>query len=112
MVVRQGDIFWVDLGSPGDRRPAVVIQNDERNKTMIRTVLMCALTTNLKRGSDPGNTTLNPGEAGLSEQSVVNVSQTFFYLKSELTERIGTLDPERVQEIAEGLVRFVQPTNP
>lgn len=73
---------------------------------------MCALTTNLRRGLDPGNITLNPGEAGLPEQSVVNVSLTFFYYKSELTEKIGTLGPQRVREVAEGLVRFVRPANP
>ncbi len=111
MVIRQGDIFWVDLGPPDYLRPAVVIQNDERNRSRIRTVLMCAITTNLSRGRDPGNTKLNPGESGLPEQSVVNVSQTFVYLKSDLRERIGKLDPDRIQEVVEGLVRFVQPTD-
>lgn len=41
----------------------------------INTVVVCALTTNLKRARAPGNVTLNKGEANLAKKSVSNISQ-------------------------------------
>ena len=87
MVIQQGDIYWVDLdepigSSPGFRHPHVVIQNNEFNRSKIRTVVVCALTSNLKRASAPGNVLLEPGEANLPKQSVVNISQVFTVDKS------------------------------
>ncbi len=50
MIIRQDDIFWVNLGSPkssepGYRHPHVVIQNDVFNASHIDTVVVCSLTT-------------------------------------------------------------------
>ncbi len=78
--VIQGDVFWVDVGdpdgsSPGYPRPYMVVQNNLFNRSAIRTVVTCALTSNLRRARDPGNVLLRPGESDLPEQSVVNVSQ-------------------------------------
>lgn len=114
MVVNQGDIFWVDLGdpigsAPGFLHPHVVIQNDAFNQSPIRTVVVCALTSNLKRASAPGNVLLNPGEANLSKQSVVNISQIFTIDRSQLEEKIGSLSVERVQEILDGLYLLLDP---
>lgn len=114
MKVRQGDVFSVDFGvprgsSPGYARPAVVVQNDVFNESTIATVVVCALTTNLRRQDAPGNVLLAPGEANLSEQSVVNVSQVFTVDKGDLQHRIGTLDRERVREIVDGLRLLLEP---
>ena len=43
----------------------VVIQNDAFNASPIRTVLVCALTSNLARANAPGNVRLRKGEGGL-----------------------------------------------
>ena len=55
MVIRQGDLFWVDLGDPAGSEPAyrhphVVVQNNIFNQSRINTVVVCALTSNLRRG--------------------------------------------------------------
>jgi len=60
MVIRQGDIYWVDLAEPsgsepGYRRPYVVVQNNVFNQSRINTVVLCALTSNLQRAKSPGN---------------------------------------------------------
>ena len=73
MMIRQGDIYWLDLGSPkgsepGFRHPHVVIQNDVFNASRINTVVVCALTTNLRRAQAPGNVILNKGEANLPKR--------------------------------------------
>ena len=114
MVIRQGDVYWVDLGEPsgsepGYRHPCVVVQNDVFNQSRIRTVVVCALTSNLKRAEAPGNVLLEKGEANLPKQSVVNVSQIFTVDKTQLGEYIGTLSPRRVRQILAGVLLVVTP---
>ena len=80
MSIRQGDIYWIDLGDPegsepGYRHPHVVVQNNVFNKSRINTIVVCALTSNLKRAEVPGNVLLKKGEANLKKDSVVNISQ-------------------------------------
>ena len=114
MVIQQGDIYWVDLGEPigsepGFRHPHVVVQNDVFNGSRIHTVVVCALTSNLQRAEAPGNVLLTPGEANLSKQSVVNVSQIFTVDKRQLEEKIGSLSTLRVREILDGIRLVLEP---
>jgi len=114
MTIRQGNIFWVNLGSPkgsepGYRHPHVVIQNDVFNASRINTVVVCALTTNLKRARAPGNITLNKGEANLAKKSVVNISQIVTVNKPDLKDKIGSLSSKRTKEIIEGIKLLVEP---
>ena len=86
--MQQGDIFWVELAEPagsepGYRHPHVVIQNNVFNRSRINTVVVCALTSNLRRAPAPGNVLLEPGEANLPRQSVVNISQIFTVDRSQ-----------------------------
>ncbi len=94
MVIRQGDVFWVDLGDPsgsgpGYRHPYVVVQNNVFNRSRINTVVVCALTSNLRRAEAPGNVLLEAGEANLPRPSVVTVSQMYTVDKRDLTEYLG-----------------------
>jgi mRNA interferase MazF len=110
--IRRGDLFWIaadeSRGSiPGHPHPHVVVQDDVFNRSRIGTVVVCALTSNLNRANEPGNVLLERGEGGLARQSVVVVSQVSCLYKARLGERIGTLSPERVDQILSGL-RFQQ----
>ena len=114
MVINQGDVYWVDLdepsgSGPGYRHPHVVIQNNVFNRSRINTVVMCVLTSNLKRAKAPGNVLLEKGEANLPKQSVVNVSQIFTVDKGDLVERIGTLSRKRVRQILDGVSLLLEP---
>jgi len=114
MVINQGDIFWIELGipsgsSPGYRHPHVVIQNNLFNRSKINTVVVCALTSNVKRAKAPGNVLLSKGEANLKKESVLNVSQIMTVDKSDLVEKIGTLSPARVHQILEGIRLLTEP---
>lgn len=113
-MIRQGDIFWIDidvpLGSePGYRHPHIVVQNNVFNASRISTVLVCPLTTNLRRASAPGNVLLMEGEAHLPQQSVVNVAQVFTVNKSDLVEYLGTVSSRRVREILNGVTLLLEP---
>ncbi len=114
MVINQGDIYWVDLSEPsgsepGYKHPHVVVQNNLFNRSQIRTVIVVALTSNLKRANAPGNIMLEKGEANLPKQSVVNVSQVFTVDKTQLDEHIGTLSSKRVREILSGIKLVIEP---
>jgi mRNA interferase MazF len=117
MVIHQGDIFWIDLeepkgSEPGYRHPHVVIQNNLFNRSKIGTVVVCALSSNLKRANAPGNVLLEKKEASLPKQSVVNVSQIFTVDKSQVGEYIGTLAPRRVRQILDGIKLVMEPREP
>lgn len=114
MVIRQGDLFWVDLGEPrgsepGFRHPFVVIQNDAFNKSKINTVVVCALSSNVKLSHAPGNVLLKKGEANLPKPSVVNISQVMTINKDELETKIGQLSKKRTEEIIDGFQFLLQP---
>ena len=113
-MINQGDVFWIDLddpsgSGPGYHHPHVVIQNNVVNRSRINTVIVCALTSNLKRARVPGNVLLKPEEANLPKESVVNVSQIFTVDKVQLDARIGTLSARRVSEIIDGISLFIEP---
>ena len=107
MKVRQGDVFWI---SPDESNriasdythPHVIIQKSTSN-----TVVVCALTSNLKRAKAPGNILLDEGEANLPRQSVVVVSQVSTVDKTQLGEHIGTLTEQRINQVFVGM-RFLQ----
>ena len=114
MVINQGDIFWIDFeapngSEPGYRHPHVVIQNNLFNRSKINTVVVCTLTSNLKRAVAPGNVTLKKGEANLPKKSVVNISQIFTVNKSGLTDKIGTLSKDRFIQILQGIKLLTEP---
>ena len=114
MVIYQGDIFWVKLdeptgSEPGYHHPHVVIQNNIFNRSKINTVVVCALTSNLKRAEAPGNVLLEKGEADLPKQSVVVVSQIFTVDKAQLETYIGTLSQQRIIQILDGIRLLTEP---
>jgi len=74
--IRRGDLHWiapVDAHGPAPSyaHPHVVVQDDVFNDSRITTVVVCALTTNLKRATEPGNVLLEVGEGDLPQHSVV-----------------------------------------
>jgi mRNA interferase MazF len=113
-VIHQGEVYWVDFGEPGGSepgypRPALVVQNDVFNASNVRTVVVCPLTSNLRRAEAPGNVLLGPGEANLPRQSVVNISQVFTVNKRDLVEKVGSLEGERVREVISGINVLLEP---
>jgi len=116
MVINQGDIYWIELdeptgSEPGYSHPHVVVQNNVFNASKINTVIVCALTSTVKRAEAPGTVLLEKGEANLSKQSVVLVSQIFTVDKSQLGEFIGTLSERRVQQIITGIYLMTEIRN-
>ena len=114
MVINQGDVYWIDLGEPegsepGYERPFVVIQNNVFNLSKLNTVIVCAITSNIKRVNSPGNVLLEEGEANLTKPSVVLVTQVFSVDKNQLKDYTGTLSRKRMRQILNGLELVTEP---
>ncbi|MCI0712365.1 MAG: type II toxin-antitoxin system PemK/MazF family toxin [Chloroflexi bacterium] len=113
MAINQGDVYWVQLATQEDTEsriahPHVIIEDDKLNHDpLIITVTVCALTTNTRKISIPGNILLEAGEANLLKTSIVEVSKVSTIDKSQLGEYIGTLSEKRVHQILAG-IKFVQ----
>lgn len=110
--IKRGEIYWVEPDTSkgaiaGISHPHVVVQDDIFNRSRISTVVVCALSTNLKRASEPSVVLLEMGEANLEKQSVVIASQISCIYKTRLGERIGQLSPQRVEQILNAL-QFLQ----
>lgn len=106
-MISQGEVFWLRFegkgSAPSGRRPAVVVQHDRYNRSAISTTVVAAVTSNLRLAEMPGNVRLRKGEAGLPRSSVVNVTQLVTVDKVRLTDRVGKLGKDRLDQIQAGL---------
>ena len=106
--MRRGEIWWASLpnptgSGPGFRRPLVITQSNDFNRSRINTIIAIVITSNLKLARAPGNILLSAKSTGLPRNSVANVSQIITVDKSFLTEKIGKLTSKQMQQIEEGL---------
>ena len=81
----------------------MIIQDNRFNASRINTVVVAAVTSNIRLADAPGNIFLDLNESGLSKDSVVNVSQILTVDKSFFTERVGLLPPEIMTAVDSGL---------
>jgi len=109
--MKRGEVWWAELSEPsasepGFRRPVLILQADQFNRSRINTVVAAAITSNMKLAAAPGNVSLSKRSVNLGRESVVNVSQIITLDKSFLGERIGRLQDPKLREVEEG-VRLV-----
>lgn len=108
MVIGQGEVWWADLGTPtgsgpGLRRPVVVVQCDDLNRSRIGTVVCVPVTSNLRWADAPGNVRLLSGVTGLPKDSVANVSQIVAIDKRVLIDRVGKLPRAKLELLLAGI---------
>jgi mRNA interferase MazF len=107
----RGEIWWADLPEPrgpepGYRRPALVVQANSFNSSSIRTIIVAAISSNLRLGNLPGNVLITRLASGLPHDSVVNVSQVFSIERQFLDDHVGTL-PGRFQASVDAGLRLI-----
>jgi mRNA interferase MazF len=71
-------------------------------KSLIQTVIVAIVTSNLRLADAPGNFKLAKDLSSLNRDSVVNVSQLITLDKSFLTEQVGKLNAKQVNLLNEG----------
>lgn len=108
MVIKRGEIWWAAFpepagSGPGYKRPILIIQADEFNKSKINTIIVAVITSNTRLAVAPGNVFLSPRKSKLPKESVVNVSLIITIDKSFLSEKIHTLSDEIIAQVDEGL---------
>jgi mRNA interferase MazF len=106
--VKRGEIWWASLpepkgSEPGFRRPVVVVQADEFNRSKINTVVCASITSNLDLADAPGNIRVSARSSGLRKPSVVNISQLITVDKRFLSKKVKTLDRQSMSHIDESL---------
>ena len=106
--MQRGEIWWASLGrprgsEPGLRRPVLVVQSDNFNRSAIGTVVVAAITSNMALALAPGNVACRPKASGLPRPSVINVSQLATVTRSTLTERVGGVPASVMLQVEEGL---------
>ena len=106
--MRRGEVWWATLpppsgSGPGFRRPVLLIQSDPFNESRISTAIVAVITSNLALAAAPGNIRIGKAESGLSQPSVVNVSQILTIDKALLTDRIRPLPAATLMRIDNGL---------
>lgn len=111
--IQRGEIWWADLpeprrSEPGYRRPVLIVQADSFNLSRIQTVIVAAITSRVELAAVPGNVLVPAHSAGLTRDSVVNVSQLLTLDRSFLTERAGTLPARLQHSVDRGLQTVLQ----
>ena len=105
-MVTRGDVHWCNLGepsgsAPGKRRPVLVIQSDEFNRSRLNTTIVAVLTSNTALAAMPGNVFLPAITTGLSKDSVVNVTAL-------VTVGLRDVDPHPAGHLPVHLMREVE----
>jgi len=102
---KRGEVWMVNF-NPGRGseqqgiRPGLIIQNDIGNQ-FASTTIIAAITTTLKKY--PVTVLIEEGKAGLTKNSMVNLSQIFTVDKRRLIKRLGKLEENKIEEVDEAL---------
>jgi mRNA interferase MazF len=106
--LRRGEVWWADLGEPrasepGLRRPVLIVQDDLLTDSLLSTVMVVPLTSNLRRARAMGNVHLAPSDTGLPKPSVALVCQVMTIDKDFLSELVGSLSRPVLRAVDAGL---------
>lgn len=107
-MVARGQLWWAELSNPsgsepGFTRPVLIVQAESFNKSRLATVVIIAITSNLRLAEAPGNVMLPKDKSGLSKDSVANVSQLSTIDRDALKEPVAVLDRITMRQVDEGL---------
>jgi mRNA interferase MazF len=108
MVIRRGDIHWVDLGEsdgsrPAKHRPVLVVQSRPYNASRLATVVAVVVTSNTNLAAMPGNVFLPAVATGLPRDSVANVTALVTLNKDDLDRPAGRVPDALMPEVDRGL---------
>ena len=107
--ILRGEIYWADLNPVRGReqaglRPVLVLSQDIFNRRS-DTVIAMAITSQPQRARFP--LTFDLPDGTLSKPSWVKISQVRTISVDRLGKRIGSVRPEDLNEIVDGLIELI-----
>ena len=106
MSIHRGGVYWIRRDETDEAEivhPHVVVGDIAIDESGNETIMVCGISTNMKKAYAIGNVVLSKGEAGLPKKSVVVVSQLSTVPTRNVGEYVGTMSRERIEEILQGL---------
>ena len=106
--MERGSIWWAYIGepqgsAPGYRRPVVIIQAENFTRSRLHTVLVAAISSNLKLAEAPANIYIPAEISRLLRDSVINVSQIIAIDKAFFEEKVTDLPAKYIYLLDSGL---------
>jgi mRNA interferase MazF len=106
--ISRGDIYWVDFGqiissAPAKVRPFLILQVNQISNTGIKTVIGCAITSNLSAANFKGAVFLALEDSGLPKDSVARLTELATFDKRQLDEYVGQISDETMRLIDDAL---------
>ena len=86
----------------------MILQHDRFNRSRINTVVVAAITSNLRYATLPGNVRLRKGEGNLPKPCVINVTQLQTIDRAYLQKKIGTLPRHLLRRVWEGVQQVLE----
>jgi mRNA interferase MazF len=96
----RGELWWAALDK---RRPVVIVQSNFFNESRLNSVVVAAVTSNLKLTDMPGNVRLSSRDSGLAKPSVVNVTQLLTIRRERLAECVKALPAQVMNHVDQGV---------
>ena len=108
--MKRGDVYWADLvprsgSEQTGRRPVIVLSHDGFNQTPgWRSIIVVPISKSSSQGKrGPTVIELAGGTAGLPKTSLAVCHQVTTLDRAKLTKRVGSLPPESLHEVEEGM---------
>lgn len=103
MTIQRGEVYFADLSpvvgsEQGGVRPVLIIQNDIGNR-FSPTVIIAAITAQIQKAKLPTHVEIEAEQHGLERDSVILLEQIRTLDKQRLTDRITTLDNEKMTKV-------------
>ena len=105
-MIRRGDIWWASVdGTRGANalRPVLIVSSDAFNRSQIPTVLVLAISSDLRLVEAPGNVPLHTAESRLPTDAVINVAAVSTLAKPDLEEWLASVSANVMRRIEAGL---------
>lgn len=106
--IKRGELYYANLSpvvgsEQGGLRPVLVVQNDIGNK-FSPTIIVAAITSKINKAKIPTHIELDAATYGLQRDSVILLEQIRTLDKSRLQQKIGQIDPMKMQQIERAML--------
>ena len=108
MEIRQFDIWIADLNpkigtEPGKNRPVLVVQTNLLNKIPHPSIIICPITSNVKKDSEILRAHLTKGTANLHRSCDIMIDHLRAIDNQRLIKKVGNLTSELTDKVKENL---------